>query len=53
MIDAMLPRLDPESVSKFTGFAALPQMVRGYGPVKQAAIAQYDAKMIEIQRALA
>lgn len=43
-IDKLCRSLDPATLKQATVIAALPEMVRGYGPVKEAAIAEYSGK---------
>jgi indolepyruvate ferredoxin oxidoreductase len=42
MIDDLCQRLDAASLGRATELAALPLEIRGFGPVKAAAIARYD-----------
>ncbi|PKP72203.1 MAG: hypothetical protein CVT83_01170 [Alphaproteobacteria bacterium HGW-Alphaproteobacteria-5] len=45
MIDALMARVDAEHIDAITAIAALPDQVRGYGPVKEQAMAQYRADL--------
>ncbi|MCA0399941.1 MAG: indolepyruvate ferredoxin oxidoreductase family protein [Proteobacteria bacterium] len=45
MLDALAQRLGREPVEKLIALASLPMAIRGYGAVKEAAIAQLRAKL--------
>jgi indolepyruvate ferredoxin oxidoreductase len=38
LVAELLPRLRADNIEQFSGIAALPMQIRGYGPVKQAAV---------------
>lgn len=40
--------LDPATLKQATAIATLPEMVRGYGPVKEAAIAEYSGRRVSL-----
>ena len=45
LADRLATELTPETHARCTRIAALGQMVRGFGPVKEAAIARYDSEL--------
>jgi indolepyruvate ferredoxin oxidoreductase len=45
LVDRLATELTPETHARCTRIAALGQMVRGFGPVKEAAIARYDSEL--------
>ncbi|MDZ4253769.1 MAG: indolepyruvate ferredoxin oxidoreductase family protein [Sulfuritalea sp.] len=47
-IESLLPRLDREGLAAAIEIAALPDCIRGYGPVKQRSIAQFQARRAEL-----
>jgi len=49
-IDMLMARVDADCIDAITAIAGLPDQVRGFGPVKEQAMAQYRA---ELQRAMA
>ena len=44
MIEALLPKLDKDSISTAVALANLPEHVRGFGHVKEAAVASFHAE---------
>ena len=48
VIESLLPGLDRQRLATATEIAALPDLIRGYGPVKQRAIAQFRARHAEL-----
>ena len=48
MLDHVLPRLDAGNVAAATALAALPEGIRGYGPVKDASVARARARYAEL-----
>ncbi|MCM2290539.1 MAG: indolepyruvate ferredoxin oxidoreductase family protein, partial [Sulfuritalea sp.] len=47
-IESLLSRLDLGNLATATEIAALPELIRGYGPVKQRAIVQFRARHAEL-----
>ena len=47
-IESLLPRLDRQGLAAAIEIAALPEGIRGYGPVKQRSIAQFQARRAEL-----
>ncbi len=47
-IESLLPNLDRQRLATAIEIAALPDLIRGYGPVKQRAIAQFRARHAEL-----
>jgi indolepyruvate ferredoxin oxidoreductase len=45
LLTEQLPLLHPGTVGRFAEIAALPMDIRGYGPVKEAAIEKVKAKV--------
>lgn len=43
--------LDETNIARALTLAELPDMIRGYGPVKEAAMAAYEARRVELQAA--
>lgn len=52
MIEALLPRLTPANQAQIAAIAALPDMVKGYGPIKDANVALYEAEKARLIAAL-
>jgi indolepyruvate ferredoxin oxidoreductase len=49
LLKELLPRLHAGTVGSFAEIAALPMDIRGYGPVKEAAVEKVKAKMISLR----
>jgi indolepyruvate ferredoxin oxidoreductase len=52
LIDELLPQLGSKPLASLAAIASLPTEIRGYGPVKDAAIAAAKAKALAITQAL-
>jgi indolepyruvate ferredoxin oxidoreductase len=48
VIESLLPGLDRQRLATATEIAALPDLIRGYGPVKQRSIVQFRARHAEL-----
>jgi indolepyruvate ferredoxin oxidoreductase len=53
MISDLLPALRPDNLAVATELAALPQRIRGYGPVKARYVAQAKKREVELKRRFA
>ncbi|WP_157219246.1 indolepyruvate ferredoxin oxidoreductase family protein [Flavisphingomonas formosensis] len=51
-IEALLPRLSPATQGQIAAIASLPEMVKGYGPIKDANVALYEAEKTKLLAAL-
>jgi indolepyruvate ferredoxin oxidoreductase len=51
MVAGLCDTLDPASLDRATQLAGLPDQVRGYGPVKEAAMEEYYAQVSKLQDA--
>ncbi|MCG2840904.1 indolepyruvate ferredoxin oxidoreductase family protein [Sandaracinobacter sp. RS1-74] len=45
IVEQQLPRLNPGTQQAIADIAALPEMVKGYGPIKEANVVKYEAEM--------
>jgi indolepyruvate ferredoxin oxidoreductase len=52
LLTQLLPRLHAGTVGPLAEIAALPMEIRGYGPVKDAAVEQVQAKVGNLRAAL-
>lgn len=52
LIESLLPRLSPGTQAQIAAIAELPEMVKGYGPVKDANVALYEAEIGKLLAAL-
>jgi indolepyruvate ferredoxin oxidoreductase len=52
LLTELLPLLHAETVGPLAEIAALPMEIRGYGPVKEAAVEKVTAKVSSLRAAL-
>jgi indolepyruvate ferredoxin oxidoreductase len=52
LVTELLPRLQADTVDRLVEIAALPMEVRGYGPVKQAAVEKVQARVVSLRAAM-
>lgn len=52
LIESLLPRLGPANQAQIAAIAALPEMIRGYGHIKEENVALYEAEKSRLLAAL-
>ncbi len=52
LVSSVLPRLTPANQATMEKIAALPELIKGYGPVKERNVAQYEAEKERLLRDL-